>query len=104
METTKRKAGRPNKAQAGRNFEIYCKSRAKGHNQKDSGNLAGIAEKTAGRYEKLRQQAQAGKAEQLRKLRQRLEAKADRPEITAKDLISLTKYIKQLDDEICGIA
>ncbi|WOC51744.1 hypothetical protein BPO_1097 [Bergeyella porcorum] len=34
METTKRKAGRPNKAQAERNFEIYCKSRAKGHNQK----------------------------------------------------------------------
>lgn len=104
MTTTKKNNGRPTDAERERNFATYCESRAKGHNQKDSGNLAGVNEKTARKYERMRLQTQSEKVEQLRKLRQRLEAKADHPEITAKDLISLTKYIKQLDDEISGIA
>lgn len=103
METTKKKGGRPSEAQTKRNFATYCESRAKGHNKQESGNLAGVNRKTADKYERLRLQAQADKRQRLINLRQRLENKADSPEITAKELIGLTLYIKQLDQEISEI-
>lgn len=103
MTTTKKNNGRPTDAERERNFTTYCESRAKGHDKRESGNLAGVNEKTARKYERLRLQAQTEKVERLQKLRQRLETKADRPEITAKELISLTQYIKQLDEEISEI-
>lgn len=100
MTTTKKNNGRPTEAERLRNFKVYCKSRANGQSKWESANLVGIERKTADRYERLRLQAQAKKVERLQKLRQRLETKADRPEITAKELISLTQYIRQLDEEI----
>lgn len=99
MQTKPRK-GRPTNTERDQILATYNESRAKGLNQKDSGKLAGINEKTAGKYERAIQEAKNKKIERLQELRERLEKKADSPAITPKELIYLTQYIKQLDDEI----
>lgn len=99
MQTKPRK-GRPTNTERDQILATYHKSRAKGLSQKDSGKLAGINEKTAGKYERAIQEAKNKKIERLQELRERLEKKADSPAITPKELIYLTQYIKQLDDEI----
>ena len=64
MQTKPRK-GRPTNTERDQILATYHESRAKGLSQKDSGKLAGINEKTAGKYERAIQEAKNKKIERL---------------------------------------
>ena len=94
-----KKPGRPSRKDGEIKSQIYNEYRKKGHNQKESAKLAGITEKTAGKYEVKRLAAIQQQKDEINKLITRLEQKADDPATPVKDLILLNAEIERLNEK-----
>lgn len=95
----RKKPGRKPGKETAIKIRAYNQYRAKGHNQKESAELAGITEKTAGKYELKRLEAVQEQIADLDKMIARLEQKADDPTTPAKDLLLLTAEIERLNEK-----
>lgn len=98
METKNKKKGRPTTAQITRNIINYCEQRAKGYSQQESGNIIGVNDNTARRYERIR----LDKVQWKHDIIALLEAKAKHENTTAKDLVILTKEITRLREMVAN--
>lgn len=74
-------------------FESY---RKKGYNQKQSAFFAGVSEKTAVAYEKVRKEKKERKLNQVDDLIFRLKTRADKPETSVQELIDITYKLEDL--------
>lgn len=97
METnTKNKGGRMTTAERLKKLQVFSNFRNTGNSIKESGKLAGMSEKTAYGYERIRLKQLQPTADLITLL----EAKAKAKETTAKDLVLLTKEIDRLSDKL----
>ena len=94
--TPKSKGGRTTTAERMQNMSAVCTYRQMGKTLKETAQIVGITEKTAGKYERQRLKS-IGKTAELITL---LEAKAKAIETTPKDLVLLTKEIDRLNDKV----
>lgn len=95
METIN-KGGRPTTADRTNKLRAFYLYRSQGKNQKETAQLVGITEKTAGKYERMRLKQLPPTTADLIAI---LEAKAKDKTTTAKDLVQLTKEIDRLTEK-----
>lgn len=77
-------------------LNAYCYYRQTGKTQQIAGQMVGIAEKTAGQFERLRMKRVRDTAEIIDVLK----AKAKATDTPAKDLVLLSKEIDRLSDKL----
>ena len=94
--TTKNKDGRITTAERLKKIQVFSNFRNIGNNIKESGQFAGMSEKTAYGYERIRLKQLQPTADLI----ELLESKAKAKETTAKDLVLLTKEIDRLSDKL----
>lgn len=95
MKTPKYTGGRPTIDEQNRKLKAFTECRKQGKNLKESAVIVGMTEKTAGKYERLRLKRLQPNADLITVL----EAKAKDKNISAKDLVLLTKEIERLREK-----
>lgn len=75
---------------------IYNAMRSGGYSQKESGEFAGVNEKTAGVYEKKRMSGVNQQISENEELISMLKKRADDSQTTALDLVTITKRLEEL--------